>query len=743
MQRLKKRLKKSALIFLALGVISLLTCATVPRGTPAAFIVVNPYENVDWDAFGRYRAALHLHTTRSDGAATVAETILDLYNKGFDIVAITDHSDVAPTFAGDWAAGADSLTASQRDAIIAGTFGRTEYTGFAFPGDFGPAFHRPAGQGGMIPLPFSNEQSRAEHIVTLWADFIDGPGWSQANVLQATADAGGVAFLAHPGRYTTGAAGGGGGIASSNNPTRISHYIEMFDRFPVALGFELFNRNDNETRSDRVLWDNVLRELMPYGRFVWGFANDDSHSMNQAGFNWNVLLMPRLSSDNARTAMESGAFYMVSRVNRGVGAADPAVNAFLPGGGNMPNGGNPDTVFMLRQTTPSISRIVTSDTAITISGENFDRIEWVADGVVIHVGPTLNLRANWQRINNNHVRAQLVSDYGIALTQPFAVLPAGTSFQARPGGNNIVSVDTPQEVRMLSFGELEHRLPGNAVAVTERGWRSVAPVTWSLENLTYNPSGAAVQTFTVPGAITLPSGVTNENDAPLEVSVQVTVGVDPRISIAEANAMPVGTIITIEGYVTAMRTGDSHRINIQDSNEPWSAFFIQDNAGRYPDSPTGSRLGLQVGQWVRITGTRSVQWFNNAIIFNSATGDGGWEVVSSEDRPVIQPVEIDLEELQLGVQGQWNNMLVSLRTPLIQRDAAIDLTVPPMGTGMPNHILRIPGEGRVDVQYVLPGNFSNGDSVRIERAIVHWRNDLESHRLHPDWANGLVTIAAE
>jgi hypothetical protein len=296
---------------------------------------------------------------------------------------------------------------------------------------------------------------------------------------------------------------------------------------------------------------------------------------------------------------------------------------------------------------------------------------------------------------------------------------------------------------MLSFGELEHRLPRNAVAVTERNWRSVAPVSWSLGNLAYNPSGAAVQTFTVPGTITLPAGVTNEINAPLEVSIQITVGVDPRISIAEANRVPVGTIITIEGYVTAMRTGDSHRINIQDSNEPWSAFFIQDNAGRYPDSPTGSQLGLQVGQWVRITGTRSVQWFNNAIIFNSATGDGGWEVVSSEDRPVIQPVEIDLEELQLGVQGQWNNMLVSLRTPLIQRDAAIDLTVPPMGTGMPNHILRIPGEGRVDVQYVLPGNFSNGDSVRIERAIVHWRNDLESHRLHPDWANGLVTIAAE
>ncbi|MDR2834250.1 MAG: hypothetical protein LBV67_11090, partial [Streptococcaceae bacterium] len=45
------------------------------------FVIYNPYENVNWETFGQYRAALHTHTTISDGSATVAETVFDHYNK--------------------------------------------------------------------------------------------------------------------------------------------------------------------------------------------------------------------------------------------------------------------------------------------------------------------------------------------------------------------------------------------------------------------------------------------------------------------------------------------------------------------------------------------------------------------------------------------------------------------------------------------------------------------------------------
>jgi len=55
------------------------------------FAVRNPYAAVDWDNWGQYKAATHVHTTNSDGAHTVAQTLERLYELGFNVVAITDH----------------------------------------------------------------------------------------------------------------------------------------------------------------------------------------------------------------------------------------------------------------------------------------------------------------------------------------------------------------------------------------------------------------------------------------------------------------------------------------------------------------------------------------------------------------------------------------------------------------------------------------------------------------------------
>ena len=443
-----------------------------PVSSSSDFTISNPYESVDWEEFGQYRAALHIHTTISDGLATVAETVLDHYNKGFDIIAITDHSNWAgghPAFSGDWATGPDSLTESQRDAIHAGTFGRTAYSNFEFPGDFGPGFYRSPEQGGMIAIPFSNEQSRTEHILTFWADFTDASDATEESTLQTTDDLGGIAILAHPGRYTTGV---DGNPASSDNPLRISRYIELFDRFESVLGFEIFNRNDHETRADRVLWDNVLMELMPYGRPIWGFANDDSHSMNQAGFNWNVLLLPELNPDYAKEAMQEGVFYMVARVNRGIGHADPEVNSTLPGGASMPNGGNADTVFMLHQNAPSIINIEVEEDTITITAVDYTEVTWVADGVIIHTGNYLDVVVHWDNINNNYVRAQIIGLHGVAMTQPFGILPEGEEFLERPETNNLVSIDESQPVYVrhgVSLTPEGLRLPATVQVVFERG----------------------------------------------------------------------------------------------------------------------------------------------------------------------------------------------------------------------------------------------------------------------------------
>jgi len=77
---------------LALGVFtqSAFAAAPVSAAQPAktVYAIVNPYENVDWATYGQYNAALHSHSTNSDGNATRANMIEEHYRQGYDIVHI-------------------------------------------------------------------------------------------------------------------------------------------------------------------------------------------------------------------------------------------------------------------------------------------------------------------------------------------------------------------------------------------------------------------------------------------------------------------------------------------------------------------------------------------------------------------------------------------------------------------------------------------------------------------------------
>jgi len=61
-------------------------------GCKSDYIIDNPYENVDWANFGRYKADLHAHTSRSDGYFS-PHVVVDLYhNQGYHIFAIATFS---------------------------------------------------------------------------------------------------------------------------------------------------------------------------------------------------------------------------------------------------------------------------------------------------------------------------------------------------------------------------------------------------------------------------------------------------------------------------------------------------------------------------------------------------------------------------------------------------------------------------------------------------------------------------
>ena len=398
-----------AIIGIFVGIFT--TAVPVKAQTPKQYTIANPYANVDWATFGQYKAAYHTHSTNSDGANTRAAMIEDHYAKGYDILNMADHNFVTTTWdepgygrgAGQNDPGIGILSSERRVSIEAGV-----------------------GRNGrkMIGIPFGNEQSATEHIVTMWADFNNASRESltaeqrMAETLGIAEFAGGIAFLAHPGRFTGGQnADITAGAIASNNPETVKKYVDLFIAFPNSLvGMEIMNRLDNETRSDRILWDNILIQTMPKGKSVWGFSNDDSHGLAESGYNYNVMLLPELTADATRKSLEGGTFYAIGRVDRRLG-----VNNFDRDGNIMRSGGSAATAHLYTEMkAPSISNIVVKDSSITIDGTDYDYIGWVVDGVEIFRGNSINLNDHSGRVNS-YIRAHIVGKGGVAYTQPFGV----------------------------------------------------------------------------------------------------------------------------------------------------------------------------------------------------------------------------------------------------------------------------------------------------------------------------------
>ncbi|MCL2626144.1 MAG: hypothetical protein FWD46_04935 [Cystobacterineae bacterium] len=390
----KKHSKIATLLFSSLLAVGMLGFGSAEAAAPGkTYAVFNPYENVDWEAYGQYKANFHAHSTNSDGSNTVAAMVEDHYAKGFDIHALTDHDVLSP----NWVEARNGVTAARRAEIEAGV-GRNGR--------------------GMMGLDNTDEQSVTDHINSFFAPFNNASGATMASTIAAVEALGGITHLNHPGRYTGGSnSNDATSMAASNNPAQVQKYVSLFMAYPSCLGMEIVNKIDNESKSDRILWDNILKQTMPQGRFVWGFSNDDTHSINATGYSWNVMLMPELTQAATRLAMESGAFYAVSRVSRLDG-----INRTYPTGGEVRGDGSTATLYLLEQPTPRISKIEVdrANGSIRISGADYETVEWIADGVVIATGETLLLGEHEAAIGN-YVRAQLKSKTGIAFTQPFSI----------------------------------------------------------------------------------------------------------------------------------------------------------------------------------------------------------------------------------------------------------------------------------------------------------------------------------
>jgi len=405
----------------------------------AMFIITSPYEGVDWDNWGRYRAALHTHTINSDGAATMEDMLTRHFELDFDILAVTDH--VWRRLDG---------TNLCFDNLLTRCPTQQYWPGSGAPGvpDMVPLCHITPerlnelqtgyGRGGrgMLIIPGAAElapgsggpmENAAEANVFFWMTDEKPPSaWTSpyntlAGGLRAAQRNNALSFINHPGR-TSGAVAypiGDDYITSPNNPSNqprwVRHYADMFMEFsPDSLvGLEIFNRRDGDSRHDRVLWDNILTLTVPHGRFVWGFANDDTHSnsptsSSSIGTNANIFLMPENNLDNVKSTMRGGNFYMVTHVARNEGV--------------VLEGAHPQPQYF-----PSITSITVDHDAytITIVAGNAARIDWISEGRVIY---TTNAGTSTIDLTNPgiidyvgvYVRANIfgVGNRGMALIQP-------------------------------------------------------------------------------------------------------------------------------------------------------------------------------------------------------------------------------------------------------------------------------------------------------------------------------------
>ncbi len=373
------------------------------------YTIINPYEAVDWGSFGQFKACLHMHTNEFDGNDSPKEMIEDCYIKGYDVATITDHNSTNSTW--------DRTDKNPDKYLTAERFNEIK-TGIGRNGR------------GMLPIPFSTEQSVFGHVNTYWADFCESTDVSIESKIKRCEELGGISHINHPGGDESVRFFSYEGQLTEAGIEYLNEYTRLFLEYPSCLGIEALNARYGNRESFRQMWDHILMNTMP-NRPVWGFSSDDSHSVYQTGFNSNIMLMPENTEENIRHSMENGTFYSVTSLTNTMTFVDSKSQSSFPIINNI---------------------IVNQDeNSITISAQNYETIEWIADCRVISTGDSIDLNY-YEDCVDNYIRAQLKGPEGLSLTQPFGIIE-----KPRP---LIGDIDNNGKVDSIDFAQLRKQILG-------------------------------------------------------------------------------------------------------------------------------------------------------------------------------------------------------------------------------------------------------------------------------------------
>ena len=236
----------------------------------------NPYDGLDLVNTPRYKSNLHTHTNQSDGSHSVGSVIEKYHEKGYKILALTDHDNMR--------------------------------TGVTYPwSDFQNGTYEldPAALG-MLAIK-GTEISAPNHIGSYFNDITLQTDEEQG--ILDTQNSGGISVINHPGRY-------------ERTP---QWYVNLYAKYPTLVGMEVYNQRDRYP-NDRCTWDDVNR-LMPTEKTVWGLAGDDMHTTPDTIFKcYNHLIMPELTEAAFRHAFVNGHYFLSCEKDGSGNALCPVIN---------------------------------------------------------------------------------------------------------------------------------------------------------------------------------------------------------------------------------------------------------------------------------------------------------------------------------------------------------------------------------------------------------------------------------
>ena len=417
-----KRIVSVALAFLLLaGLLGLTPFSAAADAVKAEeYTITNPYAAVDWSSWGAYKANLHTHSTLSDGENPFNVMVEAHYERGYDVLAMTDHGTVDK-----------SWTDLHRFKFF--QFFTQRVMKGEMPADAPLSQERwleisigaDRDGRGLLRVPYGIEQNASSintaHVNTFFADWGHGMlgGTSDHETPVRGIDrAGGLSLINHYGEYSRDT----GKSRDKAYSGRRSYYVYKLQRllvkYPSLIGLDI---NGNMlSNNERACWDRLLTNLAPTGRNVYGTATSDAHSLDEVGMGWIWAMMPSNTEENFRACLETGAF--------------------IAGSYNLRN---PEELVIWGETTgrafgdtwradpdadePMITDITARDGVITITAKNAEAVHWISDGKVIATGESIALQ-DCEGLGA-YVRAEVWGPGGVLHTQAFLLeyggMPAG------------------------------------------------------------------------------------------------------------------------------------------------------------------------------------------------------------------------------------------------------------------------------------------------------------------------------